>query len=106
MPSSRMLRDVVLVGTDVSEERNASIIKVKRIGELGRMLAVNINRRTLRRYTTEFFSFIVILCSLRQLLVSANVVPSPPILVTLMMEALRSSRTSVLTRVTRRNIPR
>jgi hypothetical protein len=32
-------------------------------------------------------------------------VPSSPILVTQMMEALRSSKTSVLTRATRRNIP-
>jgi hypothetical protein len=39
------------------------------------------------------------------LLVTANVVPSSPILVTLMMEAIPSSETSVLTRATRRNIP-
>jgi hypothetical protein len=39
------------------------------------------------------------------LLVTANVVPSSPILVTLIMEALSSSETSVLTRATRRNIP-
>jgi hypothetical protein len=38
-----------------------------------------------------------------QLLVAANV-PSSPILVTLMMEAIRSSETSVPTRATRRNI--
>jgi hypothetical protein len=39
------------------------------------------------------------------LLVTANVVPSSLILVTLMMGALRSSKSSVLTRATRRNIP-
>jgi hypothetical protein len=39
----------------------------------------------------------------RRLLVTANVVPSSPILVTLMIEALRSSESSVLTRSTRRN---
>jgi hypothetical protein len=39
-----------------------------------------------------------------RLLVTANVVPSSPILVTLMMEALSSSEMSVLTRATRRNI--
>jgi hypothetical protein len=38
-------------------------------------------------------------------LVTANVVPSFPILVTLMMEVLSSSDTFVLTRATRRNIP-
>jgi hypothetical protein len=46
---------------------------------------------------------IVLLRSVRRWLVTANVVPSSPI-VTLMMEALSSSETSVLTRVTRRNI--
>jgi hypothetical protein len=40
----------------------------------------------------------------RRLLVTASVVPSSPILVTLMKEALRPSETSVLTRATRRNI--
>jgi hypothetical protein len=39
------------------------------------------------------------------LLFTANVVPSSPILVTLMMEELRSSETSALIRATRRNIP-
>jgi hypothetical protein len=39
------------------------------------------------------------------LLVTANIVPSSPSLVTLFMEALRSSETSVITRATRRNFP-
>jgi hypothetical protein len=43
--------------------------------------------------------------SVRRLLVTASVVPSSPILVTLLKEAQSSSETSVLTRATRRNIP-
>jgi hypothetical protein len=75
MASSGMLRRVALVRTDVSEERGASFISVTRIGELGTML------------------------------VTDSVVPSSPILVTLMKEAPSSSETSVLTRATRSNIP-
>jgi hypothetical protein len=75
MTSSGMLRRVALVRTDVSEELSASIIRMTRIGELGTLAVTN---------------------SVRQLLVTANV-PSSPILVTLMMEALSSSVTSVLT---------
>jgi hypothetical protein len=52
-------------------------------------LAVTSNRRIL---------------SVRQLLVTTNV-PSSPILVTLMKEAVNSSVTSVLTKATQRNIP-
>jgi hypothetical protein len=51
MASSGMLRYVVLVRTDVTEELNASFIGVIRIGELGTTLAVTSNRRTLRRNT-------------------------------------------------------
>jgi hypothetical protein len=47
----------------------------------------------------------VFLRSVRRLLVTASVVPSSLIIVTLMKEALSSSETSVLTISTRRNIP-
>jgi hypothetical protein len=43
--------------------------------------------------------------NVRRLLMIANIVSNSPILVTLMMETLRSSETSVLTIATRRNIP-
>jgi hypothetical protein len=61
-------------------ESKASIIRVTGIGEL-------------------------FLRSLRRLLVNDNVVSSSPILVTLMMEELGSSETTVLTRANWRNIP-
>jgi hypothetical protein len=92
-----MLRLLALVKTDISEEHTASIIRVTRIGELW-SLAVISNRRTLRRH-------VVFLRSFHRLLVTVNIVPSSPIVVTLMMEALRSTEPSVLTRATRRNIP-
>jgi hypothetical protein len=48
---------------------------------------------------------LVFLRSVLRLLVAANVVPSSPIFVTLMMEAIHSSETSVLRRAARRHIP-
>jgi hypothetical protein len=83
MASCGMLRRVALVITDVSKELNASIIRVTRIGELGTLA----------------------LTSVRRLLVTANVVLSSQIIVILMMEALSSSETSVLTRATECSIP-
>jgi hypothetical protein len=85
MMSSGMLLLVALVRTDVSDELSSSFIRVTKIGELGTTLAVTSNQRTM--------------------LVTASVVPSWPILVTLMKEALSSSETSVLTRAIRRNNP-
>jgi hypothetical protein len=40
MPYSELFRRVAIVRTDVSEERSASIIKVARIGELGKTLSI------------------------------------------------------------------
>jgi hypothetical protein len=54
---------------------------------------------------TNFPEGCIFLHNVRRLLVRANIVPSSPILVTLMMEALNSSELSVLTIVIRRNIP-
>jgi hypothetical protein len=48
---------------------------------------------------------LVFLRSVRRLLVRASVVPSSPIVVTLMKEAPSFSEISVLTRATQRNIP-
>jgi hypothetical protein len=100
MVSSGMSHRVALVRTDVSEELSASFTGATRIGELVTRLAVTSNRRTLRRNAKLVFPR-----SVRRLLVKASIVPSLPILVALMMEALSSSETSVLTRATRRNIP-
>jgi hypothetical protein len=103
MASSGTLRRVALIRTDVSEELSASIIKVTRIGEPG-ALAVTSNRRTLQRDIQSVADF-VFLRSVRRLLFTASVIPSSPILVTLMKDALSSSETSVLIRATQRNIP-
>jgi phospholipid N-methyltransferase len=59
----------------------------------------------LRRVALVITDVSVFLRSVRRLLVAACVVPSSPILVILMMEALSSSETFVLTISTRRNIP-
>jgi hypothetical protein len=49
MVPSGMLRRLVLVKTDVSEELRASFIRMTRISEIGTMLAAISNRCTLRR---------------------------------------------------------
>jgi hypothetical protein len=77
---------VALLRTGVSEERVGFIIRV-RIGKLGATLSATSNGK---------------LCE--EILVTANV-PSSPIFVTLMMEAISSFEMSVLTRATQRNIP-
>jgi hypothetical protein len=104
MPSSGMLHHVALVTTDVSEEHCASIIRLARIGELG-TLSVTSSDACCKQitYIYTYILYIVFLRSVHLLLVTANI-PGSLILVTLMMEALRSSETSVLTRATRLHI--
>jgi hypothetical protein len=71
-------------------------------------LTVPSNLRKLRGITSihsiNSIYYIFLPCLLR-VLVIANVVPSSPILVTLIMELIHSSETSFLTKATRRNIP-
>jgi hypothetical protein len=55
-------------------------------------------------YTSTLANCVKHRFALLGLLVTANAVPSSSILVTLVMEAIRSSEMSVLGRVTRRNI--
>jgi hypothetical protein len=82
-----MLRRVALVRTEDSAERCASIIGVTRICEL----ETTLGKKFLR--------------SVSLWVVTINIVPTSPIIVTLMKEELSFSETSVLTRATRRNIP-
>jgi hypothetical protein len=91
MPSSGILHLVADVRIDVSEKCIPSMIRLTRTSELGKMLAITNNQS-------------IFLHSMLQLLVTASIVPSSLIHVTLMMEAIHSSQTSVLTRATWHNI--
>jgi hypothetical protein len=114
MSSSGISGRVALVRTDVSEERSRSIITVTRIGELGttpnHSTEVIGSRcvvwpfKNSRHYllppllsaSSVWYSILTLqfLHSISSQHDSvANVVPSSPILVTLMMEVLRSSET-------------
>jgi hypothetical protein len=79
---------VAPVRTDSSREYTSFFTRAKRISELGTTLAA-----------------MKFLHSGLRLLVTVNVVPSSPILLTLMMEEIRSSEKSILKRARRCNIP-
>jgi hypothetical protein len=68
-------------------------------GDKNRRARNNVSRLLQSKHTD-----IVIVRSVLQLLVTAYVVPSSPILVSLMMETILASEKSVLTRATGRNI--
>jgi hypothetical protein len=67
--------------------------------------AASLTRGRVCRFQFLLPSYLVFLRSVCRLLVTTSVVPSSPILVTLMKEALSFSETLVLTRATRSNIP-
>jgi hypothetical protein len=92
-PSTGLLLRVALVRTDVPEERIAFIIRVTSIVE------------QVTKLVNYFSKHLSSFCSLFQLLVAANVVPSSLILVIPKIEAIISSEPSVLTTATRHNIP-
>jgi hypothetical protein len=121
-----MLRRLALVRTDVSEELSASIIRVTRISELEATLAplpfkfgISLSSLVIYKPTPlpatptslcilylVFHSRIIFLRSARLLPVTftCDVDLSSVTLVTLMMELLRSSETSVSSKATGRNI--
>jgi hypothetical protein len=70
MPSSCMLRRLALVRPNILEECIASIVRVTIIGEIGTVWHIGLIHSVIR------------------LVVTANVVHTSPILVTLMMEAI------------------
>jgi hypothetical protein len=76
---------VALVIKDVSEECIVSSTNPTRIGELGSTLAV-------------------FLLSMLRFLVTANIVPISPNIVTLIVEDIRSTETSIPIRTTQHNI--
>jgi hypothetical protein len=77
---SGMLCRAALITTDISEERIASIIRIKRISKLETTLAITSN-------------------------LLLRIVPSLLILFIMIMDAILSSETSVLARVTWPHIP-
>jgi hypothetical protein len=85
MPSSGMLRRVAPTTTEVSQENSAFVIRVTRIGALETL-----------RVRSNPSAYLVFVHSVLRMLVNAKVVPSSPILVIPIMEAVRSSETSIL----------
>jgi hypothetical protein len=88
----------------LAETRLSTLTWLRRMTSAGMLRRVALVRTDVSKKRSSSIN-IVFLRGVRRLLVTANVVLSSQILVTMMTEALHSSETSALTRTTRRNIP-
>jgi hypothetical protein len=84
----RMQRGVGVAGSGVEPIGSVRVYVVTELKEPGNGVMVPTSKE---EFYTSFLSHFLFLRSVRRLLVRTNVVPSSPILVTLMMEALSSS---------------
>jgi hypothetical protein len=100
MPSSGMLLRVAFVRINVAEE-----CRLHHQGDKIRRARNNVSSNWQPKHAAKkYIVHMVFLPNMLRLLVTANV-PSSLILVTLIMEAIRSTEMSVLTRAMRHNIP-
>jgi hypothetical protein len=98
VPSSPIL--VTLLKEALSSSETSVLTRARQ-----RIIPENTILHSHRRENPKPYTTLILLRSVRRFLLTAIIVPSSPIFVTVMKEALSSSETSVLTRATQHNIP-